>query len=1122
MKKWSIPTDQLIGPRRLGGRASRRGFAFQDAYACLQLTRLLEDTQVVIAIRPEGAQDVDLLYMDGCEEYIQLKDEPNEHYTLANLRPILQNFAADLLETDRAPTLAFTLIARSNYIDAAVTRLRDGKPSSDDVTNVARLLAQSVQNSPAPRYLVQLGDAERRVLAVQLLHQTKFLLGMGDEIDGHLSFESHTCMELAKRGIAGTELQDAFNTLKAALDKQRQFTRADVEELLKRFIGGTAIDLFEGRVEVLTDDLLSHPASPDRVQQFYAGAPLDWDIIAAHADIERDQRQNLIKQLSQPSETLRLVCVVAEPGAGKSTLAWRVAAELHQRHSALVIRIRDKEDTDVWYLMPDFCQKVKRPFYVVADDPFREPDTVSALRELNPSLPITVIATSRSNEYRPYRLKGEVQRVLLKEPSPGEKERVLARLGKTRNDLSLEQRQRLDKANQFLVLMMELTDPEGRKLEEIVRDTMEWLQTHDEYAYRAYEYLCFASQHSLSMPTSLLGRLDVQGHFHNLPDRPTAQGLIFYDEGRIGNVRVGHPVIAQIASVFYEEEHRAPAMVLSQIMATVDTSDYFERLFAAYLLRMLVQAKSPALHLALPQIEAAIGLCKQNANINELSIWRVFYVSLEQDKRAEECVDAALARAPVTAGDCNMLLKLCRERGRERDALPAIAKWVHEHPDSCGARPASLSLVEHYGTRNDVEEALKETSTWLGDHPEDTFVRGRYLGLVERQGTAKQVECVLQETSTWLGDHPENTSVYTAYLGLVERQGTTEQVECVLQETNTWLATHLEDVNVRAALISMVGRKGSDKAKETMIHNSQIWLSEHTAAKEVWGALIATLIHLDRQPEAVETTLKAFSYHPNNPNLTEHYLRFVQESGDEQMVRKLYKNLITKYPRNRHFRIEFAAWLRDQDYNNEAEVLYKELIKLPTNKTIRQLRQRTHYGYAQLLLKLERHDEARKQFRQVLKIHKGHQMAHDGLARTLHGLGKSVEQEGKTAEANQYFADAEREFHQAIYWAGVNEKSQAVFYTHLGWFCVDREQYTTALESFYSAMEEDPEFFGNYWGLGRALVGLGQFQAAANALRMALEKAPEDFQPPASDEIPELLRQCQDALNHNDVPHAPP
>ncbi len=171
-------------------------------------------------------------------------------------------------------------------------------------------------------------------------------------------------------------------------------------------------------------------------------------------------------------------------------------------------------------------------------------------------------------------------------------------------------------------------------------------------------------------------------------------------------------------------------------------------------------------------------------------------------------------------------------------------------------------------------------------------------------------------------------------------------------------------------------------------------------------------------------------------------------------------------------------------------------------------------------LKLERYSEAIEQFREVLKTHKGHQMAHDGLAQALSGLGSLAEQEGRREDADQSFTEAEREFHKGIYWAGVQGQPQVVFYTHLGWFYIDRERYTEALEAFQSAMDEDPDFFENHWGVGRALMGLRQFQPAANALRTALEKAPEDFQPPASEEIPELLQQCQASPKNKGRPEA--
>ena len=152
-----------------------------------------------------------------------------------------------------------------------------------------------------------------------------------------------------------------------------------------------------------------------------------------------------------------------------------------------------------------------------------------------------------------------------------------------------------------------------------------------------------------------------------------------------------------------------------------------------------------------------------------------------------------------------------------------------------------------------------------------------------------------------------------------------------------------------------------------------------------------------------------------------------------------------------------------------------------------------YYGYGVLLLSLERLDEAAVQFREMLQIHKGHQLAHNRLAWALWKSGD--------------FANAEREFHSAIYWAGVKQKPQAMFFTDLGWFFLNQKRWNDALVAFTSAQDEDPDYFGNYWGIGCALKGLGDYTGAADSLRIALEKEP-NLELPASEEIPQLLNQC--------------
>jgi tetratricopeptide (TPR) repeat protein len=232
----------------------------------------------------------------------------------------------------------------------------------------------------------------------------------------------------------------------------------------------------------------------------------------------------------------------------------------------------------------------------------------------------------------------------------------------------------------------------------------------------------------------------------------------------------------------------------------------------------------------------------------------------------------------------------------------------------------------------------------------------------------------------------------------------------------------------------------------------------------------------------------------------------VQDQLDEQIVKDLYSTFIKTHTNDLSIKNAYGRWLHSRGYLVEAENILKALVDsspgfLPAK-----------YNYGRLLLDTSRCGEAIDQFKQALLIFKKHQMTHDGLAQAFRGLAALAEQEGRLPNAERYFAEAEREFRQAIYWADVQGQSIAILCTHLGSFYIERKRWEDALKAFEQAISENPDFFGNYWGKGQALMGLGQFQNAADILRTALEKAPEDFQPPASEEIPELLKQCQAAI----------
>jgi tetratricopeptide (TPR) repeat protein len=460
---------------------------------------------------------------------------------------------------------------------------------------------------------------------------------------------------------------------------------------------------------------------------------------------------------------------------------------------------------------------------------------------------------------------------------------------------------------------------------------------------------------------------------------------------------------------------------------------------------------------------------------------------------------------------------LYHERGRERDALPVLDRWIHDYPELGGGRPAYLGLVERYGSKSDQRRAIDDTSDWLAAHPDNNNVRAAYLGLVERKGTAEQTERMLQETSTWLVAHPDNNKVRATYLGLLERKGTAKQTERMLQETSTWLAKHPDDSEVRRPYLGLVEQKGTAAQTERVLQETSDWLAAHRDDNSLRATYLGLVGRKGTAAQAecvLQETSAWLVAHPDDTNVRRAYICLVlvdrkQDHLDEPRLRELYDAYIKFYPHDTVIREAWARWLHSRNYRDEAEEVFKALIA-------EHPRSFPHwYWYGRLLLDMKRYGEAADQFKQVLKIHRGHAMAHDGLALALQGLARAAEESQDHSEAARLFATAERELKNTIYWAGVAHERLAIFYTHLGWLYIDMKRWGDALGAFDQSVNENPEYFGNYWGQGRALMGLEQWHDAASALRTALEKAPDTLGPPASDDIRKLIEQSEAALTDN-------
>jgi tetratricopeptide (TPR) repeat protein len=304
----------------------------------------------------------------------------------------------------------------------------------------------------------------------------------------------------------------------------------------------------------------------------------------------------------------------------------------------------------------------------------------------------------------------------------------------------------------------------------------------------------------------------------------------------------------------------------------------------------------------------------------------------------------------------------------------------------------------------------------------------------------------------------------------------------------------------------LVERRGTAERIRRVLGEAGAWLLADPNATDVWTRLISDLVASKRFDDARALAEEAVAIHLADFNLATHYLSLMQGQLDEATTREFYGSLLKRFPRDTTIRNSWAKWLTTVNSRDEAEDVLKALVSEHTKSFSHR------YAYGRLLMEMERYGEAAEQFREVLKIHRGHAMARDGLALALQGLAWRAEQSSDDAEAARLLRMVEREFKSAIYWAEVAHGKRAIFFTHLGWFYVNRRRWTDALGAFEQATDESPEYFGNYWGKGRALVGLERWRDAACALRTALEKSPDNLGPPASDDIPQLIERCEAAL----------
>ena len=717
--------------------------------------------------------------------------------------------------------------------------------------------------------------------------------------------------------------------------KELQADHEEIKELIRGLTGRKLLDKLPGCK--LLDKQLIPPASKEEILEFYSGdKSLAWKTIAANGDIRRDQEKEIV-QASQESGGFRIICIVAEPGAGKTTLASRVSYQLLQE-GEFVIHLLDNRSDSFWYSISNLTPPIARRFYILIDDIFRYDGFVDALRNILQSadidtLPVTIIATCRFNEYHEDGFRRFVKKIELK-LSADEKNHFLRRLGKPYEYLPSDVQYTFNETDAFLVLGMVVT--EGKGFDEIVSDIIEKLKEGDkEYngkLFQAYKYVCFSYCYDISIPEDLLLNLDKK--FYEILGNERAKG-VFYEESLpqypTRFIRAKHQLVAEKSLDIYRKKYSEyPKILFEEIFEAADEENWMHRRYIAYLTRAVLREGQKLTTKDIKDIvtkSEKITPILHYASVSELSVWKSIFGLLNLQEEAEKCVDEILSRVPNTTLDCQLLLSELLKREFKDRAFYTIKEWLEEHSEDRIIFTRYLSLVKDKGSQEQIEKVIVKTRLWLKDHPDDNTVRVYYLSLVKEKGNQEQIEEEIEETTKWLKDHPDDSTVRSnAWLVLIRDKGNQEQIENVIEETSLWLKDHPDDNKVRAGYLSLVKEKGNQEQIEEEIERATKWLKDHPDDNKVHAgylSLVKEKGNKEKIEEAIEETTKWLKGHPDDNMVREAWLVLIRDKGNQEQIRRGIGDTISwlkVHPEDNKIRSVYLSLVRDKGFFHEEDI----------------------------------------------------------------------------------------------------------------------------------------------------------------------------------------------------------
>jgi energy-coupling factor transporter ATP-binding protein EcfA2 len=533
---WLVDGPQLRTRSRQGGKNAIKGFEFQAIHAVNALVQLLTFAKGLIQVRYEGAQDVDLMFGDGTQLFIQYKESEFAEYSFDVLKDVLSGFVRDTIDACGDPPdatrlkdlkLSFLLVATGIFIGDDVASVVRG-------TNLAKWAEKLVEGfaypDRAPWPPGQLAAAAEHVLSHITFQVTP---KQPNNEDLRLSGIGR----LALFGILPNYVEPTLSRIKELLNVPSEYFVGDVVACLEGLpdahpaSGRSALGFMPGEK--------TFPPRHVVEQAFRESGRPSWAAIHFGLDAPRDKAEHVYRQVLDLSNSGGVVLVCGPIGSGKSTLVRRIGWALHRSGAALVCEINDPDgvDNQSWETAARIARHAQKPLVLVVDELSRRSAVLEQIRR-RPHDRTIVLATDRmagalagENHIKPHVFA-------LDGISDAELKALCDQSGTTVGDRKRQDLTTLLRGGQMFSVSLVLR---GSGLREHAEHVLHALRDDPDH-YRYYVAVCLCGMDDQSVPQTILRRI-----FPGIPSWKSKrlEGLVFADALRERRIMSGHAALAR-------------------------------------------------------------------------------------------------------------------------------------------------------------------------------------------------------------------------------------------------------------------------------------------------------------------------------------------------------------------------------------------------------------------------------------------------------------------------------------------------------------------------------------------------------------------------------------------------